>query len=229
MIVTLIQTEFRLLASRGVFWPEQRMLLVSDLHLGKEATFRASGVAVPRGSTDATLAAVSQMISETGAERVTILGDLFHARSSLAENVRNSFSQFLDRHSELEIALVMGNHDIATGPLSSDWPLRVVSPPWDIDGVTLEHFPSQPHGDSQLCLSGHLHPAIRLGDAISQTAKLPCFFFDAARSCLILPAIGQFTGTALVQPACEDRIWVVADDEVIEVAATRSPRRKQIR
>ncbi len=252
MNVTLNQIEFHLLGGRGVFWPAQRMLLVADLHLGKEATFRANGLAIPCGSTDATLDATSQMIVESGAERLTILGDLFHARSSLSENVRKSFSDFLELHSALEVTLVVGNHDVATGPLSGKWPLRVVEPPWIVDGVTMEHFPGPPKQATavgagllreqeratapgecllplRICLAGHLHPAVRLSDAISTAGKLPCFFFDAAQSCLILPAIGQFTGTAAVQPARGDRVWVLADDEVIEVAVARSPRRKQIR
>ena len=229
MNVTLNQIEFHLLGGRGVYWPAQRMVLVADLHLGKEATFRASGLAVPRGATDGTLAAISQMIGETGAERLTILGDLFHARSSLAEDVKRSFSRFLSDHHGVQVTLVKGNHDVATGPLSQEWPLRIVDPPWDVDGVTLEHFPGPPTGDSQICLAGHLHPAVRMSDAISTAGKLPCFYFDAARSCLILPAIGHFTGTAAVQPAVKDRVWVLADGEVIEVTSARSSSRKQIR
>jgi len=229
MLVTLKQNDFRLLGGRGVYWPAQRMLLVADLHLGKEATFRASGLAVPRGTTDATLAAIGQMIVETGAVRLTILGDLFHARSSLADSVRQSFSRFLSDHDSVQVTLVMGNHDVSTGPLSEEWPLRVVDPPWEVDGVALEHFPGPPTGDSQICLAGHLHPAVRIGDAISPAGKLPCFYFDAARSCLILPAIGQFTGTAAVQPTGGDRVWVLADNEVIEVPVPRPDRRKPIR
>lgn len=261
MIVTLNQTELQLMSGRGVYWPAQRMLLVADLHLGKEATFRANGLAVPRGSTDATLDLITQMIAQTGAERLTILGDLFHARSSLAENVRTSFARFLDLHRSLDFTLVVGNHDVATGPLSGQWPLRVVEPPWNVDGVTMEHFPGPPRrgaaGEEGLqpkkatalgecllpakatalgecllpciCLAGHLHPAVRLGDSISTAGKLPCFFFDSAKSCLILPAIGQFTGTAVVQPTGGDRVWVLADGEVIEVTTPRSRRRKQVR
>ncbi len=241
MIVKLSQIELQLLSGGGVYWPAQRMLLVADPHLGKEATFRANGLAVPRGTTDATLDGISRMIAETGAERLTILGDLFHARSSLVESVRESFSRFLELHHAVDVTLVVGNHDVATGPLSGQWPLRVVEPPWVVDAVTMEHFPGPPRKatalgecllpsqDSRICLAGHLHPAVRLGDAISTAGKLPCFFFDSANSCLILPAIGQFTGTAAVQPTDGDRVWVLADGEVIEVTTVRSRRRKQVR
>jgi hypothetical protein len=33
----------------------------------------------------------------------------------------------------------------------------------------------------------------------------------------MLPAFGSFTGTQVIRPATEDRIYVVAGDEVIEM------------
>jgi DNA ligase-associated metallophosphoesterase len=228
MDVILKQIEFRLLDRRGVYWPAQRMLLVADPHLGKEATFRASGLAVPRGSTDGTLETISRMIDETSAEQLAILGDLFHARSSLAENVVESFTRFLDRHASMKIFLIKGNHDVHVGPLSRAWQLRVIDPPFVVDSVTLEHFPGPPTDESRICLAGHLHPSVRLSDAVMAAGKLPCFYFDASQSCLVLPAIGEFTGTATVQPTDRDRVWVLADGEVIEVASRPVSRRKSI-
>ena len=229
MDVTLNRIELRLLERRGIYWPSKRMLLVADPHLGKEATFRASGLAVPRGSTDGTLKTISRMIDETGAEHLTILGDLFHARSSLAEDIVDTFSRFLDLHSSVQVSLVKGNHDVKTGPISCAWPLRVIDPPWTVDEVTLEHFPGPPATEAQICLAGHLHPSVRLNDAAWTGGKLPCFYFDAARSCLVLPAIGEFTGTATVQPAGSDRVWVLADGEVIEVPTSRFGIRTRVR
>jgi hypothetical protein len=33
----------------------------------------------------------------------------------------------------------------------------------------------------------------------------------------VLPAFGSFTGTCVVEPAADERVFVVADSEVIEV------------
>jgi DNA ligase-associated metallophosphoesterase len=229
MFVTLNQIEVCLLGDRGVHWHAQRMLLVADPHLGKEATFRASGLAVPSGSTEGTLAAIGRMIEQTDAMKLVILGDLFHARSSLARDVTKLFTLFLDRYKHVAVSLVKGNHDVSTGPLASDWSLQVVDPPWDVDGVTLLHFPDWPTERASLSMAGHLHPATRISDGIGTTGKLPCFYWDAERSCLVLPAIGEFTGTATVQLGASDRAWVSADGEVIEVTTAQRRRNKTVR
>jgi hypothetical protein len=50
-----------------------------------------------------------------------------------------------------------------------------------------------------------------------QRETLPCFLIG--RRGAIIPAFGSFTGLAAVQPGPEDRAFVVAADEVLEVAA----------
>ena len=45
----------RLLARRAIWWPDEATLFVADVHLGKAETFRALGVPVPAGPTEATL------------------------------------------------------------------------------------------------------------------------------------------------------------------------------
>jgi hypothetical protein len=45
--------------------------------------------------------------------------------------------------------------------------------------------------------------------------RLPCFWFGAEVG--LLPAFGGFTGSADVAPRGGDRVFVIADGEVIEV------------
>ncbi len=209
-------TAFTPLADRGLFWQSQNTLMVADLHLGKEATFCASGIAVPRGSTGRTLQCVEAMLRQTQSSRLIILGDLFHAKSSLAPDVREQFIQFLDRCGAGEVILVRGNHDRSAGTLPSDWPLVVVEEPLVIDQVELAHFPGPPTAPNQLRIAGHLHPGVVLGRPAGGR-KLPCFHYSAHDACLTLPAAGDFTGTARVRPSGQDRVWIAAENTVIEV------------
>ena len=100
-----------LLSKRGLYWPDQRTLFIADTHFGKEATFRSQGVSVPRGSTQGTLATIAKMISECQASRLILLGDMFHARSSLSHDIQESLEAFFAFHSQLRFTLVLGNHD----------------------------------------------------------------------------------------------------------------------
>ena len=54
--------KLQLQAECGVYLPDQNSLLVADLHLGKEATFRRHGIPVPGGSSDGTLQSVTAML-----------------------------------------------------------------------------------------------------------------------------------------------------------------------
>src|SRR3982751_2939934 len=71
-----------LLAERALFRMATGELLVADPHWGKAAAFRAAGVPVPGGTTTEGLDRLARAIERTGAARLVILGDLFHARSS---------------------------------------------------------------------------------------------------------------------------------------------------
>ncbi|MDG2224611.1 MAG: ligase-associated DNA damage response endonuclease PdeM [Rubripirellula sp.] len=219
--IELAGTTLQLLGGRGVWMPAAKTLLVADTHLGKEATFRRHHIPIPTGSTTGTLAAVTKMLQETDATRFIILGDMFHARSSLSPDVCESLEAFFNRHPSVEMLLVRGNHDAHLGQLPAAWPIDIVSQ-YAMDRILLMHHPIEVPSDFDLLLCGHLHPAIRLETMIDKTGKLPCFWYSQKR--LVLPAIGEFTGTHRIHPGPRDRAWMVVDGQVMEHANTRRQR-----
>lgn len=196
-----------------MFWPEQNTLFVADTHFGKDATFRAQGAPVPAGSTDGTLAKLSKLIRETGADRLCILGDMFHARSSLSTNVKKALGGFFGEHADVAWLLVLGNHDARVGQLPQDWPIQTVDSGFKIQRVAIGHHPGKVPQGSDIYLCGHIHPAVRVASRGDSLGKLPCFWHS--RGCVVLPAIGEFTGTHIVQPASHDDVWIVAGDVVL--------------
>jgi len=64
----------------------------ADLHLGKAATFRRAGIPVPEGTSARDLARLATLVRDTGADRLLILGDLFHARVGCTERVLSEFT-----------------------------------------------------------------------------------------------------------------------------------------
>ena len=65
-------------------------------------------------------------------------------------------------------------------------------------------------------LAGHIHPAVRLSASGEKSVRLPCFWFGAR--CGVLPAFGAFTGSAEVLPRRGDQVFVIAEEEVLQVA-----------
>jgi len=203
---------FRLLADHGLYWPDQQTLFVADTHLGKEATFRRHGIPVPRGSTDATLARIAHMLEQTHAKRLCILGDMFHARSSLSRDVRQSVETFFGGFPDLAWLLVRGNHDANVGTLPTDWPIEVIEPGIAIQKVRLGHHPLDRSNAPDVYLCGHLHPAARIRSVTESLGPFPCFWHS--RGCFVLPAIGEFTGKYIVETSTKDSVWIVVDRQI---------------
>ncbi|MGB3619143.1 MAG: phosphoesterase, partial [Catalinimonas sp.] len=63
-------------------------------------------------------------------------------------------------------------------------------------------------------LAGHLHPAVRLNGG-GASLRLPCYWFGAQQG--LLPAFGAFTGTATVRPRAGDGVFVIAEEQVMQV------------
>ena len=210
--IQLAGHSFQLLANCGLFWPAQSMLFVADTHFGKEATFRSHGIPVPIGATAATLAKIAEMLRRTGAERLCILGDMFHARSSIVKDVRESLDRFFDEFKMVEVSLILGNHDTHLGTQLSSWPIKILEAGTTICSITLAHLPTAKPEGADLVLCGHIHPAIRVSSNTERFGKLPCFWHS--RGQLVLPAIGDFTGTQVVRLAKEEQAWFIADQNI---------------
>lgn len=214
LTVTVAGITLRLLASRGAYWADQGTLFVADTHLGKEATFRRHSIPIPRGSSGDTLRLIEDMLGTTGARRLVILGDMFHARSSLSADVSHELSEFFDALRQVQIWLVLGNHDRGIDKLIDHWPIEIVKPGKRLGPVVLQHQPEVVPADASLMLCGHVHPAVKVGSSVDQV-RLPCFWLTQNR--LVLPAIGKFTGVHTIRPDLSDHTWVVAENRVMEI------------
>ena len=67
-----------LLPERALFWPRTATLVAADFHWGKGATFRAAGIPIPVGATSDDLSRLDEALHRTAADRLIVLGDLFH-------------------------------------------------------------------------------------------------------------------------------------------------------
>jgi DNA ligase-associated metallophosphoesterase len=144
-----------------------------------------------------------------------ILGDLFHAREGKAPATLAAALAWRARHASLPITLIRGNHDRHAGDPPGELRIDCCDPPCAEPPFVLAHHPfDSPHG---YVLAGHVHPSVTLRGVGRQRQRLPCFHFGERRG--ILPAFGEFTGTADVAVAPGDRVYVVAGERVIEIAA----------
>jgi len=211
--IDLAGERVRLLPERALHWERAQTLVAADLHWGKASAFRAAGVPLPAGTTAADLARLSSALRRTGATRLVLLGDLFHARAGRVDRTLAEIAAWRTAHPALEVLLVRGNHDRHAGDPPADLRFGVVDGPWPLGPFRLRHEP-RPERDGYV-LAGHIHPGCTIHGAGRQRIRLPCFAFGAAVG--LLPAFTEFSGTGDIDrdPRGGDRIYVVADGEVI--------------
>jgi uncharacterized protein len=209
-----------LFPQRAALWARMDTLLIADPHWGKAAAFRAGSIPVPRGTTTAALGRLDRLIEDTGASRLLILGDLLHAREGRAPETLRAIAEWRSRHARIEVVLVRGNHDRRAGDPPRELGIACVEAPLCEPPFIFEHHPVESAG--AYVVAGHLHPGVRLAGPGGLRARLPCFWFGAR--CAVLPAFGDFTGLAPISPESEDRVFVVAENDVLEVTGPNSPR-----
>jgi DNA ligase-associated metallophosphoesterase len=215
--VQLAGEAVQLLPERALFWPRAATLVVADLHWGKGATFRAAGIPIPMGSTSDDLARLDAALLRTAADRLVVLGDLFHARAGrIATRTLAELRRWRGLRPGLEIMLVRGNHDRHAGDPPDDLRINCVNAPAFVPPFTLRHEPAV--SAEGYTLAGHLHPGLVLCGRAFQRERLPCFLLG--EQVALLPAFGSFTGLGIVEPGPGDRAFVVGADEVFAVGAT---------
>ena len=174
----------------ALYWPEQGLLAVADLHLEKGSSFAARGTLLPPFDTAATLARLARLITHYAPRCVVALGDSFHdggGPARLGDGDREGLRIMQRGRAWIWIT---GNHDPEPADgIGGTFTDRLVSGP-----LIFRHLPSGVSGE----VSGHLHPVARIshrGRAVSRR----CFAADENR--LVMPAFGAFTGGLNVRDA----------------------------
>jgi DNA ligase-associated metallophosphoesterase len=206
------QNHLLLTAERAVFCQEQKILLIADPHFGKAASFRSAGIGIPGGTTRDDLNRLGALIIKYQPRQLIVLGDLIHSASSKSREVLHQFKKWRTAFSGIEIILIPGNHDRGAGNPPAEFKLDRIEKKIHIGSVLLSHKPGVHAGC--YTIAGHVHPAVRLKGIAGHSEIFPCFYFSPQFA--ILPAFGSFTGTHMIKPTSEDRIYIVAGNEIIK-------------
>lgn len=168
------------LATGALFWPGERLLVISDLHFGKAGRIaRRGGTLLPPYATHDTLLRLEADIERTGATGIVALGDSFddlQAADDLAGAERLWLTRLMAGRRWIWIA---GNHDPAPQSLGGSHLAG-----FQLRGLSFRHI-AAPGAVGEV--SGHYHPKARLGGG-----SRPCFLIDQTR--VIMPAYGTYTG-----------------------------------
>lgn len=181
---TLSGAQLKALGSGALWWPDESLLVVSDLHLGKsERIARRGGTSLPPYDTRDTLNRLAADLALTHARTLVCLGDSFDdldAADALPEEER----QWIFRlQAGRRWVWIEGNHD--PGPVEFGGAHLAELP---LAPLTFRHI-AQSSASGEV--SGHYHPKASV-HARGRSITRPAFLIDSDR--VILPAYGTYTG-----------------------------------
>ncbi|MBU25251.1 MAG: hypothetical protein CMD99_04395 [Gammaproteobacteria bacterium] len=181
-------------ADRTLFHQETQTLFLSDLHLGKGAHFRQSGIPVPDDSESNDLDRLIDAVNYTKSNTVWILGDLFHHPRSITHTQMDRWIvKFQKLHTTLKV--ILGNHDRDAQPLAKKLGFAIYPEPTNWHGIELAHHPDNRSGYR---IAGHVHPQVEL-KAATDHLSCSCFAIQNQRL-LLLPAFTKFSGGPRLTP-----------------------------
>ena len=170
-----------------LYWPDEHLLVVADLHLEKGSSYAARRVFLPPYDTTATLMRLAAVVARFNPRRIVALGDSFHDGGAAARLLAHDVQALRAIQVGRDWVWIAGNHDPAPpAALDGDHAAHLA-----IGHICFRHVPSVSPCDGEI--AGHLHPiAIVGGKGRSGVVRRRCFVADGLRC--IMPAFGAFAG-----------------------------------
>ena len=172
-------------ASGVLFEPNERLLIVSDLHLEKASSLARRGSLLPPYDTIDTLKRLSMVVDRLQPKTIISLGDTWHDTHGPSRMSDETNKIFASLRNTIDWIFITGNHD-------PDPPQNLaarVMHEIQIGGVNFRHEPQSNITEPEI--AGHLHPVAKIR-AKGRSIRRKCFISDSTRC--ILPAFGSFTG-----------------------------------
>lgn len=213
MKIQLANEEIELLPEKAFHWHKERLLGLSDIHIGKAESYQHAGVPLPSGAHREDLEKMSFLIEKHRIEKVVILGDWIHTQHSISELVFRDLHRFFHRHSHVHWTLLLGNHERNAFELLKEFPFHMVSEDLEYPPFLFTHGHKY-RSSAFFQIQGHTHPLVSIHEGPLRM-KLPCFHLE--KECLTIPAFGSLTGGYVIRPKKSDRIFAVAENEIFEV------------
>ena len=176
-----------------LYWPDEHLLVVADLHLEKGSSYAQRRVFLPPYDTSATLMRLAEVIARLDPKRVVALGDSFHDNGASQRLFAHDTQALRAMQTGREWLWIAGNHDPAPPTtLQGDHADHLA-----VGHICFRHIPSAKPCDGEI--AGHLHPIAIVGGR-GGAVRRRCFVADGLR-CL-MPAFGAYAGGLnLLEPA----------------------------
>lgn len=184
--------------SGALYWADEGLLAVADLHFEKGSAFALHGMLLPPYDTASTIERLAWIIAYYDPRIVVALGDNFHDGDGATRLRPEDRAALYSLQQGRDWMWITGNHD----------PKPVIG----VGGEFAEtvacgniHFRHQPSADGVASeIAGHLHPSARIRQR-GRTLTRRCFAASDRR--LILPAFGAYAGGLNIRHSAFARVF----------------------
>lgn len=168
-------------------------LVISDLHLGIEQSFRDNGLLLPMSSFSGIKTQITDLLKKVKPARVIINGDLKHEFGKISHSEWRDTEELLRLIlSHAGLLLIKGNHDAALGPIADRMGI-LLADHYLLGSIYICHGHRVPDDDdfqrATTIVIGHEHPAVVLREH-GRSEKFQCYLKGRMRDkdILVMPA-----------------------------------------
>lgn len=206
--------------SGALYWADEGLLAVADLHFEKGSAFALHGMLLPPYDTASTLERLAWVIAYYDPRTVVALGDNFHDGDGATRLRPEDRAALHSLQKDRDWIWITGNHDpqpvIGVG---GEFAESV-----DCGNIHFRHEPSADGGTNEV--AGHLHPSARIRQR-GRTLTRRCFAAGDQR--LILPAFGAYAGGLNIRNSAFTRVFggpaftvhLIGDRSIFSLPAAR--------
>jgi uncharacterized protein len=213
MTITIRDEELILAKERAIYLPQQQLLAISDLHIGKSAHFRKSGLQIPSTLAKNDLQRLSLLVDRHLPQTLLINGDMFH-HHELNSDV-DEFAKWRANYPNLKLLLVKGNHDKLKLQQYEQLGIEIHDPSYSTSSFCFVHDALTCEEEGKYPISGHIHPGVSIIGKAKQRLRFPCFHFGTNYA--IMPAFSEFTGLYMVRPKANEQVYAITPSRVMKV------------
>ena len=211
MDIILHNNNFRLLPEKALYKPDEGLLIIADVHLGKASHFRNSGIPLSANSQMGDFVNLEILFRKIEPRKVYFLGDLFHSNINRDWHY---FSELIAKFPQIQFTLIKGNHDLINPNLFLEIGIPVIDQ-IETDTLVYSHEPMEGADPNKINIAGHIHPGFVLSGVGRQYIKLACYY--RSNNLFLLPAFGMLTGLVSMQRTSSTTIYVILPGEVREI------------
>jgi hypothetical protein len=188
----------------SLFLKKEKILIISDVHLGIEEEYQKKGVLIPKFHLKDLIKHFEYIFSNVKPRTILITGDLKHEFGGISTQEWRDLLRFFDylsKHCD-KIIMLKGNHDPFLGPIAKKRNLEVVKE-FSVGNILFIHGDYEPSLNQKIktIIMGHEHPAITIKEK-TKSERFKCFLKGKykGRNLIVAPSLNLLTeGTDVSQ------------------------------